>query len=196
MQSTDITTSALILTLPIGPVMNLHLPTCKKISVMGMFLLGGFTLFSGIFRIVYLNGATQHLGKHVACKPSPVPSCPWLPLRFFFINDELPLTRQDQQAPGLYWALIQAGIGVVSACLPCLGPIFAAVGIQSMVQGSRRSDSNAVIWKKRPQRDAESMANLAREEPNTRGLASKEQDMAVAMNDYGARNLSFLASPT
>ncbi|KAB2570136.1 hypothetical protein DBV05_g11201 [Lasiodiplodia theobromae] len=82
-----------ILITPIYPVCKLQMPTTKKIAVLGIFLLGGVVIGASIARIVSLLKMA---------------------------------TMKDQSwglCSGLIWTCLEPCVGIVSACLPTLGPL-------------------------------------------------------------------------
>ena len=100
---------ALVLTLPWYPVWKLNMPTRKKIVVSGIFLLGAFAVVSSIFRVVAMFDAL-------------IP------------NKDTTWTR----APAFYWATIETGVGIVSACLPTMRPLISKSGPGSIIQSVQR----------------------------------------------------------
>lgn len=99
----------LVLTLPWYPVWKLNMPTRQKIVVSGIFLLGAFVVFSSIFRVISMFDALQ-----------PNRDTTWT------------------QAPAFYWATIETGVGIVSACLPTMRPLVNQAGPQSIIQSVQR----------------------------------------------------------
>jgi hypothetical protein len=99
----------LVLTLPWHPVWKLNMPTRRKVVVSGIFLLGAFVVISSIFRVVSMFDAL-------------VP------------NKDTTWTR----APAFYWATIETGIGIVSACLPTMRPLISKSGPGSIIQSVQR----------------------------------------------------------
>ena len=85
------------------------MPTRQKIVVSGIFLLGAFVVISSIFRVVAMFDAL-------------IP------------NRDTTWTR----APAFYWATIETGVGIVSACLPTMRPLISKSGPESIIQSVQR----------------------------------------------------------
>lgn len=130
MEEQELTNSdnaGLILLLPVYNVWKLQMRTRRKIAVVGIFLLGGFTTITGIIRLHFLNYAFAALGEplfaDVACKlfRSLLMLFLWLTL------------DPDRYAPAFYWSIIETNTGVLSACLPTLRPLFDEYPIVPLV---------------------------------------------------------------
>ncbi|KAI1179135.1 hypothetical protein F4777DRAFT_534454 [Nemania sp. FL0916] len=96
---TDVVTDFLILILPIYKVWGLQMALGRKVPLIGIFLLGLLVSVVGLIRIRYLT------------------------LVWAIPPDS---TNQDvtwHYAPVWYWAIVEAHVGVLSACLPILRPI-------------------------------------------------------------------------
>ncbi|KAL9602216.1 MAG: hypothetical protein Q9219_001940 [cf. Caloplaca sp. 3 TL-2023] len=109
-----------ILLLPIPIVWNLQMEKSKRIGVIGIFLLGGFACIASIVRMFYI-----HLIVPVD------PTCTHSVRDF-----------GTQVDPGI-WTTVEACIGIVSACLPIIGPAvrskFGLFGGTSRFSRSTRS---------------------------------------------------------
>lgn len=97
--STDILLDCLILALPIPMVLKLQLPQKQKIGVICMLLLGALATASSVARLVVYVQVGNILAVH--------------------FNDETYYT-----SPVFIWSVIELALGVISACLPTLRPIF------------------------------------------------------------------------
>ncbi|KAL7782516.1 hypothetical protein V8C37DRAFT_397865 [Trichoderma ceciliae] len=89
----SVATDFIILLTPIPMVWNLQMPTMQRLSVLGIFFLGGFVCVAGVVRIYFL-------------------------LQMFKSAD---LTWNMSQA--FIWSTVEPNIGIVCACLPTLRPI-------------------------------------------------------------------------
>ncbi|KAL8898007.1 MAG: hypothetical protein Q9207_006914 [Kuettlingeria erythrocarpa] len=89
----NIVTDILILAMPIPIVWSLHLDKSKKIGVCAVFLLGGFVCLTSIIRFLFL-GTLGH-----GVDPT-----------WDFVNAGI-------------WTCVEPCIGIVSACLPIMGPL-------------------------------------------------------------------------
>jgi hypothetical protein len=105
----DVILDGLVLLIPWYPVWKLMMPVRQKVLVSGIFLLGGFVCLSGIFRVIAMFDAMN-------------------------FNPD----RTYVRAPAFYWATIETGIGIVSACLPTLRPLFSKSGPESIVMSAQR----------------------------------------------------------
>ena len=115
----------LILSLPVYNVWKLQMPVTRKLAVISIFLLGGFVVVAGIVRFVFLvNAFTALEDPHddVSCR-SPK-----------FYGDARMLTMLlDNFAPAIYWTIVELNVGVISACLPCLRPLYSAYKLDQFV---------------------------------------------------------------
>ncbi|KAF2087454.1 hypothetical protein K490DRAFT_73821 [Saccharata proteae CBS 121410] len=91
---TNMLNDVLILIIPIPQVWRLQLPTKKKISVVAILLLGGFVCVASCIRIYYLT----------------------------IWDNAVDLTWAA--GPVFIWSSIEPAMGILSACLPTLGPLF------------------------------------------------------------------------
>ncbi|KAL7943622.1 hypothetical protein V8C42DRAFT_358892 [Trichoderma barbatum] len=89
----SVATDFMILLTPIPMVWNLQMPVAQRLSVLGIFFLGGFVCVAGVVRIVVL-------------------------LQMFKSVD---LTWNMSQA--FVWSSVEPNIGIVCACLPTLRPL-------------------------------------------------------------------------
>jgi len=105
----DVILDGLVLIIPWYPVFKLQMPVRQKVTVLGIFLLGGFVVLSGIFRVIAMFDAM---------KPDP--------------------DRTYARAPAFYWATIEVGVGIVSACLPTMRPLITKSGPESIVRSFSR----------------------------------------------------------
>ncbi|KAL8904744.1 MAG: hypothetical protein Q9207_003075 [Kuettlingeria erythrocarpa] len=143
MSVSDIILDALILTLPWYPVWKLQMPLRRKLSICAIFLLGGFVVAAGIVRFAYLLQATKNISSN--------------------------LDYTYSRAPAIYWTAVEGCIGVVSACLPTLRPIFNKRTTESLIQsirdriapGSLRKRSQNTLSSGSPSRDADHASDLS-----------------------------------
>ncbi|KAL8801760.1 MAG: hypothetical protein Q9182_004232 [Xanthomendoza sp. 2 TL-2023] len=89
----NIVTDVLILAMPLPIVWSLHLERGKKVGVCGLFLLGGFVCITSIIRFCYLE-AIGH-----------------------------PTDPTWDNVNSAIWTVVEPCIGIVSACLPIMGPL-------------------------------------------------------------------------
>jgi hypothetical protein len=85
------------------------MPTRQKITVFCIFLLGGFVVVSGIFRVIAMFEA---LARHP--------------------------DRTYSRAPAFYWATIKTGTGIVSGCLPTMRPLVSRSGPENIIRSVSR----------------------------------------------------------
>ena len=119
-----LTAPVIILTLPWLPMRRLQLPLRKKVAVTGILLLGALVVVADGARINYLYAATGTTDLDYACK------CKTL------LQSSNPLVNgqcSDSQQPAFLWIVVEACIGTIAACLPCLGPIFHGRSVGSLV---------------------------------------------------------------
>ncbi|KAH8588161.1 hypothetical protein B0O99DRAFT_747042 [Bisporella sp. PMI_857] len=105
----DVILDGLVLMIPWYPVWKLNMPIRQKVTVCGIFLLGGFVVLSGVVRIIAMFNAL---------KPNP--------------------DRSYERAPAFYWATIETGVGIVSACLPTMRPLLSRSGPESIIRSVQR----------------------------------------------------------
>ncbi|KAI4178411.1 MAG: hypothetical protein LQ346_007459 [Caloplaca aetnensis] len=111
MSVSDVILDTLILALPWYPVWKLQMPLRRKLSICAIFLLGGFVVAAGIVRFAYLLQATRNIASN--------------------------LDYTYSRAPAIYWTAVEGCIGVVSACLPTLRPIFNQRTTENLIQSIR-----------------------------------------------------------
>ncbi|KAK7917685.1 hypothetical protein PG985_011293 [Apiospora marii] len=100
-----------ILCLPLRPVLTLKINTAQKAFVIGTFLLGSYVVFTSCYR----------LAMFFKFDPND-PTCMSIPSAFyaaFPTNALLTDTLAEAQA----WDVVEMASGIISACLPTLGPI-------------------------------------------------------------------------
>lgn len=82
----EIFLDVMILTLPVSVVLRMHLSLKQKLTVLGIFFLGGFTIITGLTRVIlgYPNGSrvpsysntevwtTVHTGMEIVCVSLPI----------------------------------------------------------------------------------------------------------------------------
>jgi hypothetical protein len=130
---TDVILDGLVLMIPWYPVWHLNMPARQKITVCGIFLLGGFVVVSGILRVIAMFDAMI---------PDP--------------------DRTYARAPAFYWATIETGTGIVSACLPTMRPLVSRSGPESMIRSVQRRVMGSFSRTKLTQDDY-TMGNFSRE---------------------------------
>lgn len=118
--------------LPWYPVWNLQMPVRQKISVCGIFLLGAFVVATGIVRITAVQQALADNPDH-SCKLACIILCTGAN------NFQL-----DTRSSIFYWNTIEAGTGVVSACLPTMKPLFSRPGAESIIRSLQRRIKNSL----------------------------------------------------
>lgn len=101
----DVILDGLVLTIPWYPVWHLNMPLRRKFTVCGIFLLGAFVCLFGIFRVFAMFDAV---------KPS--------------------ADRSYSSAAAFYWATIETGIGILSACLPLMRPLIQESGPETLIR--------------------------------------------------------------
>ncbi|KAL8925665.1 MAG: hypothetical protein Q9208_003348 [Pyrenodesmia sp. 3 TL-2023] len=132
----DIITNIIILSLPVPAIWAMQMSVRRKISVCGIFLLGAFTVASGIAKLVIYYNVNYLLKNNLGIEPTD----PILDVSYM-------------QTPLVYWPMIESATGIVAACLPLLRPLFAGAAsrgfmrdLQSVdIPTSERSDT---LWDK------------------------------------------------
>ncbi|KAI9696286.1 MAG: hypothetical protein M1820_008209 [Bogoriella megaspora] len=108
-----------ILSLPVFEIAKLHMPLRRKAGVAGIFLLGMLVVIAGVIRTVMLvqaeHAITNERYNDISCK------------YYQFVFKPLFIISLDNYAPIYYWTVIETSVGVISACLPTLWPVFAKV---------------------------------------------------------------------
>ncbi|KAM3075815.1 hypothetical protein ACMFMG_007942 [Clarireedia jacksonii] len=105
----DVVTDILIAILPIPMILQLHLSFARKIGVLAIFGLGAITIATSIIRmIVFIEATTVQYDPHED---------------FEYICTS-----------GLYWSMIESGLGICAACLPSQYGLFSTTGLQSIVR--------------------------------------------------------------
>lgn len=108
----------LVLILPVYKVWGLQMVLCRKVPLIGIFLLGILVSIVGLIRLKYLTLVwtipPNSTNLDVTCmlvEPRSTPKSMML------------MHSPGHYAPVWYWAIIEAHVGVLSACLPVLRPI-------------------------------------------------------------------------
>ena len=118
---------AMILVLPWYPVSQLQMPLHQKLSICGIFLLGGLVVAAGIARVTAVNEAVTSTSLDHSCEPLYLVPCPGA--------NKIQI---DVQCPAFYWAAVEAGVGIISACLPTLRPLMNKKGAESIIRSIQR----------------------------------------------------------
>ncbi|ORY13611.1 hypothetical protein BCR34DRAFT_599781 [Clohesyomyces aquaticus] len=103
-----------VLCLPIPMIKSLHVSTRKKISILGIFWLGGFVCVSATIRFVLLYRSIYRL-------------------------TSLGQNQYSSVTKAFIWAEVEPNASVIAACLPTYGPFFSETGIVSSFIRSLRS---------------------------------------------------------
>jgi len=155
----DVILDGLVLIIPWYPVYRLQMGIRQKMTVLGIFLLGGFVVLSGIFRVIAMFDAM---------KPDP--------------------DRTYARAPAFYWATIEVGVGIVSACLPTMRPLISKSGPESILRSFSRKLSTSFSRTKLSQdytmdnRSAASEAGIVSSVQSSRGEKTHIYDGPQASN--------------
>ncbi len=113
----NVLTDFAILILPMPLLYRLQKPTKQKIQIMGMFLLGGFVCFASIYRCIVIHELSHAdpsckyrfpASRHMWCSIDPVAD--------FTAGSDVPVN---------IWTMVELCIGIVSACLPTMRPLFS-----------------------------------------------------------------------
>ncbi|KAF2470810.1 GPCR, PTH-type, partial [Lindgomyces ingoldianus] len=88
-----------VLCFPIPMIKSLHINTKKKISILGIFWLGGFVCVSAIVRFVFLYNSIYRL-------------------------TSLGQNQYSSITTAFIWAEVEPNASVIAACLPTYGPLF------------------------------------------------------------------------
>ncbi|KAI1178246.1 hypothetical protein F4777DRAFT_576303 [Nemania sp. FL0916] len=110
----DILLDAIILAVPVPQIWRLNMTTVRKLQITAIFSLGWFVVGTGIARLYETVSPALTLA-----------------------------TRFDEtyiQAPSFYWLVVEANVGIISACLPTLNPI-ASLKLSSIVDSLRKAFS-------------------------------------------------------
>ena len=107
--SLNIGTDILILCLPVPELWKLNMPRRRKYELMGMFFLGGLFVFPSLIG----GGSLTVLSVCVASI-----------IRVPYIAQLSLLDPSWSDVYGAIWSIVELSLGIVSACLPTLGPLF------------------------------------------------------------------------
>ncbi|APA06872.1 predicted protein [Sclerotinia sclerotiorum 1980 UF-70] len=104
----DVVTDFVIICLPVPMIFGLHLTVARKIGILAIFSLGALTIAASIVRmIVFIQATAVNYDPHAD---------------FEFICTS-----------GLYWSMIESGLGIIAACLPAQYGLLNTKGVQSLV---------------------------------------------------------------
>ena len=110
--SLNIGTDILILCLPVPQLWKLNMPRRRKYELMGMFSLGG------LFVLPSLIGGGLLIALSV---------CVASVIRVPYISQTSLLDSSWSDSYGSIWTMVELNLGIVSACLPTLRPLFIHV---------------------------------------------------------------------
>ncbi|KAG7008174.1 hypothetical protein G7Y79_00006g017940 [Physcia stellaris] len=116
----DVLLDVAILALPVPLVWGLRLGWRRKCAVAGMFALGGVVVLSSLIRLIIFIQFVPSLPQHSS-------------------------DTTYYESPFSYWSHIEASLGVISACLPVLRPIFVRPSPHSNNSSSGGPDSRAMV---------------------------------------------------
>ncbi|KAI0194213.1 hypothetical protein F4808DRAFT_464518 [Astrocystis sublimbata] len=128
--ATDFITDFLILLLPVYKVWQLQMSLSRKLTLIGIFLLGILVSIVGLIRIGFLTQIYRVLAN------TAIPDLTWY------------------YSPVYYWTIVESNVGVVSACLPTLYPV------QQRVTSSRFFSSLGTVFHKRQKPDTFELGSL------------------------------------
>lgn len=143
----QIATDVYILVLPIPSLASLSLKLRHKIALIGVFALGGLYAFSS-------HGFLSMLIPDIACALPPSSDLPHSPLQQARIGHVcLPkhfalssLTWSlDDPIPATNWSVIEANVGLISACLPSLKPFLDNIVRTCLGQPPRMTTPNPYL---------------------------------------------------
>ncbi|QKX53488.1 uncharacterized protein TRUGW13939_00567 [Talaromyces rugulosus] len=151
----DVVTDIIIILMPVGEIWKLHLPVRRKFAVMGVFGMGAITIAMSIVRMVIYQRA--------------------LSVQFDPDADEEYLTTLTT-----YFSMLEAGLGVMAACLPVQYGLFRSEKVQSMIRsihsltslGSRGSGGSGNNSRTRSFYTAQSRGQSQSQNLNTAGEVS------------------------
>ncbi|KAI9787990.1 MAG: hypothetical protein M1816_007294 [Peltula sp. TS41687] len=147
--ATDVITDAGILALPSYNVWRLQMPTARKVAVLGIFLLGGLVTVTGIIRLHYVTRAYNALKN-----PR------FTDVKYIY-------------APSFYWSVIETNVGVLSACLPTMRPLYRAYRLDSLMHKTSGSLRNLL-----------SMTSSSSNKSNNNKSSSANSHSSVTTDSY------------
>ena len=136
----------LVLLLPWYPLWRLDMPARRKGLVCGIFLLGALAVLFSILRASAMFEALK--GSR---------------------------DTTYSQAPATYWANLETGMGIVSACLPTLRPLFSKSGPESLIRSVQQKLRKTLSRSKLTQ-DSNSMERFPRDSGESGEKLSQEKD--------------------
>ncbi|SLM35585.1 hypothetical protein LPUS_04890 [Lasallia pustulata] len=113
----DLITDIMILCLPLPVIWNLHMTTGRKLVVIGILATGAVSIGAAIIKVIlsfeFKNGDLTNGGLTAHVDPDPT------------LNTII------------FWCMIEAGLGVIAACLPTLRPLLSKISLGSIVNSVR-----------------------------------------------------------
>ncbi|MCJ1471056.1 hypothetical protein MMC07_009704 [Pseudocyphellaria aurata] len=122
----DFLTDVLVVLLPLPQIWKLHMSVSRRLAVITIFLLGTLAIAASITRMVIFIQAIQHLKKEYRITGA----------------DELTVTA------GLYWSMMESGLGLTAACLTTLYSLFKHK-IESITSTKSRLRTNSLSSSRR-----------------------------------------------
>ncbi len=124
----NIVTDLLILSLPLHDIMKLHLPRSQRISIAGIFLLGGGVIVASSIRLYYcILLARDGDSADVTCEsiapsgPNEKPGLMIMQLKVALVNPVL-------------WTVLEPDLALICACLPTLRPLLITITDSSLIR--------------------------------------------------------------
>ena len=137
------------------------MPLTRKLLVCAIFLLGGFVVAAGIVRAVEVD-ITFKTPKDGSCKIIKTASCHREDTVVLILVIVVEALAND-------WNTIEVCIGVVSACLPVLRPLFGTKGAESIIRVLQSRLPSSWSKVKLVDQDSSRPSLSARREASTKG---------------------------
>ena len=105
------------------------MPIQRKLGVVGIFLLGGLVTMTGIVRLYYIQQIYTFHSQQTdtgTCK-SPLRSST------HSRSNEGLIVASGKKDPVMYWSVIEVNVGVLSACLPTMRPLYRGYHLNLVV---------------------------------------------------------------
>ncbi|KAG9235552.1 hypothetical protein BJ875DRAFT_421775 [Amylocarpus encephaloides] len=153
----DVGTDFLVLLMPLPSVLKLHIPTGKKVAIVGIFGLGAITVAASILRAVfYVQLLTAQSTTLVET------------------TDPIMLVTN-----GIYWILLETGLALIAVNLPLLYGAFRSKGIETVIRSMRNFASMVSERSSRSSRSSRSNTKASSTDKTSR--SSQEDGDAMVL---------------
>ncbi|KAI1424967.1 hypothetical protein F5Y12DRAFT_714832 [Xylaria sp. FL1777] len=124
----NIVTDVLILSLPLHDIIKLHLPRSQRVSIAGIFLLGGGVIVASSIRLYYCIQLARDGNSADVTRESIASSRSDEGLELMIMQLEVALVNP------VLWTVLEPNLALICACLPTLRPLLVTITDSALVR--------------------------------------------------------------